>query len=276
MLARTAFALTLAAVACDGYGNDGGTGPPGAVVRILYGIDSANTLIRFANTAPGTITRSVGVTGLRPGERIVGIDFRPADGKLYALGDSSRLYTLDTLTGAATAVDTTFTPALFGSQFGFGINPVTDELRVHSDSDQNLRLSPVTGAVTGVDTPIGWDTSDVNAGTAATLAGSAYTNSASPPPAATVLYAIETTLDILVTVGNPITGRLITVGSLGAVTNGFVGFDIVGADGTAYATFTAPGGGASRLNFINLGTGSATFVGVVGGGAVLRSIAVAP
>ena len=276
MAARTVFALALVAAACTGYGDDGGNGPPGAVLRVIYGIDTANTLIRFSNTAPGSITRSVTVTGLKTGERVVGIDFRVVDGKLYGLGDSSRLYTIDTTSGAATPVDTTFTPALVGTAFGFGLNPVADLLRVHSDSDQNLRIDPTTGAVVGIDTPLGWDTSDVNAGTLATLAATAYTNSVSPTQATTVLYAIETNLDLLVILANPNTGRLATVGNLGVGTTGNVGFDIVGSDGTAYVTLTPPSGGASRLHFVNLTTGVATLVGVVGGGAVLRGIAVAP
>lgn len=277
MAARTVFALALVAAACTGYGDDGGSGPPGAVLRVIYGIDTANTLIRFSNTAPGSITRSVTVTGLKTGERVLGIDFRVADGKLYGVGDSSRLYTIDTTSGAATAVNAAaFTPALVGTAFGFGLNPVADLLRVHSDSDQNLRIDPATGAVVGIDTPIGWDTSDVNAGTLATIAGTAYTNSVSPTPATTVLYAIETNLDLLVIVAIPNAGRLVTVGNLGVSTTGNVGFDIVGSDGTAYVTLTPPTGGASRLHFVNLTTGVATLVGVVGGGAVLRGIAVAP
>ena len=47
---------------------------------------------------------SLPLTGLQLGERINGIDFRPANSQLYALGSSSRIYTINLSTGAATQV----------------------------------------------------------------------------------------------------------------------------------------------------------------------------
>ena len=263
------------AAACDGGTGSSGP-PPGAVVHILFGIDTANTLIKFANTAPGTIQRSVTVTGLQPGERILGIDFRLADGKLYALGSASRLYTVDTLTGAATAVGVgPFAPAIVGATGGFSLDPVSDRFRVHSGADQNLVLDPVSGVVDSIQTPIGFDTSDVNAGTDPGLAGTAYTGQRLPAPANATLFAIDTVLDILVVLFNPFNGRLATVGPLGTAAGGFVGFDIVGVDTTAFATIAASAAGPSRLYTIALLTGHASYIGNVGGGRVLRGLAVA-
>jgi hypothetical protein len=266
------FVVGLLVAACDGART--GPLPPGTVFRVIYGIDTLNTLIRFSNTAPGSITRSVSISGLQSGEAILGIDFRPADRKLYALGSSSRLYTLDTLSGAATAVGGSFTPTLEGTRFGFDVNPVADRVRCHSDTNQNLQLNPATGAVAVTDTPLFYDTSDVNAGTDPALVGTAYTNSVSPAPTATVLYAIDAATDALVTIPGPVEGRIVTVGPLGVATSGYVGFDIVGADGPAYATLTLPTGGPSQLYFLSLVTGRVTLIGTVGS-AVLRGIAVA-
>jgi uncharacterized protein DUF4394 len=268
------FVVGFLVAACGGARDTSGP-PPGTVFHAIYGIDTLNTLIRFSNTAPGSITRSVDVSGLQSGEAILGIDFRPADGKLYALGSSSRLYTLDTLSGAATAVSVaSFTPALVGTRFGFDVDPVADLLRCHSDVDQNLLLSPTTGAVTATQSPLGYETSDVNAGADPALVATAYTNSVRPAPAATVLYAIDAARDALVTLPTPSNGRIVTVGVLGVSTSGDAGLDIVGADGPAYATLTPPTGGPSRLYFLNLTTGRATLIGTVGS-AVLRGIAVA-
>ena len=36
---------------------------------------------------------------LQAGEKLLDIDFRPADGKMYGLGSSSRIYTIDRATG---------------------------------------------------------------------------------------------------------------------------------------------------------------------------------
>jgi hypothetical protein len=275
MTARAWGIAALVALGCDGGTGSSGP-PPGTVLRVLYGIDTANTLVRFTNTAPGTVTRTLGVTGLQTGERILGIEFRLADGKLYALGSTSRLYTVDTATGAATQVGTgAFAPALVGATAGFGLDPVADRFRVHGGADENLLLHPLTGVVTDTGTPIGFDTSDVNAGTDPGLAGTASTGERTPAPAAATLFAIDTVLDILVTLGNPATGRLVTVGPLDVATGGFVGFDIVATDSVAYAALTAPAGGPSRLYFLDLATGHATLIGVIGGGRVLRGLAVA-
>ena len=56
----------------------------------IYGVTSTNTLISFDSATPGTINSSLSITGLQPGESILGIDFRPATGQLYGLGSTSR------------------------------------------------------------------------------------------------------------------------------------------------------------------------------------------
>src|SRR4051794_7704120 len=70
--------------------------------NVLLRVDSANT--------SATLDRRP-ITGLRggAGETIVGIDFRPADGRLYALTNrrgTGRLYTVSPTTGAARLVGT--------------------------------------------------------------------------------------------------------------------------------------------------------------------------
>lgn len=104
-------------------------------------VDVNNTLIRFGSMAPGIVTQRVTISGLQIGEKILGIDFRPIDRLLYALGSTSRIYVLDTLSGAATNIGTTFIPRLSGATFGFDFNPQADRIRVHGDDEQNLRCS---------------------------------------------------------------------------------------------------------------------------------------
>src|SRR4051794_32690548 len=59
----------------------------------LLTIDSTNTRAIVSNQP---------ITGLQAGEKLVGIDVRPATGELYALSAAGRLYTIDARTGAAT------------------------------------------------------------------------------------------------------------------------------------------------------------------------------
>jgi len=271
----TAVLVLSLTLACGG---SGGPGPPpvGAPSPAIYGLDSANTLIVFRATRPDLVTRTTAVTGLPSGERLVGIDFRPADGRLYGLGRGSRLYLIDTTSGAATIIGTPpFAPALLGSTFGMDFNPVVDRLRIMSDSTQNLRLDPVADTIAGVDTALVYASGDAHMGTVPVIAAAGYTNSV-PGAATTVLYAVDAALGILVTVPAPNSGRLSTVGPLGVSTTLAVGFDIDGSTGRAYATLTPVTGGASRFYGVNLVSGGATLTSTVGHTVPLVGIAVHP
>ena len=106
----------------------------------IFGVTTANQLVRFSATTPGTITTIGTITGLQTGENILGIDFRPATGQLYALGSNSRLYTINLTTGAATLAST-LSVTLSGTSFGVDFNPTVDRLRITSDAKQNLRVN---------------------------------------------------------------------------------------------------------------------------------------
>lgn len=257
-------------------GGTGGVGPagtPGAAGRPIYGIDVTNALVVFASQRPDLIARRVTVSGLGTGETIVGIDFRPVDGRLYALGSTSRLYTLDTITGAATSVGAAFTPALSGAEFGFDFNPTVDRIRTHSDTEQNLRLNPLTGATAATDAPLAYAIGDANFGQNPAIGATAYTNSVAGA-LTTELFAIDAARDVLVKLAAPNDGQLTTIGSLGINSSTQAGFDIAGAD--AFAVIVSEGSTFSTLYRINLATGAATVVGNIGGAARLRGIAVAP
>ncbi len=245
----------------------------GANAEMVYGITDTQTLVRFNSSTPGTIDSGVAISGLQQNEQLLGIDFRPANGQLYALGSFSNLYTVDINTGAATAVGSSFGTPLNGSSFGFDFNPTIDRIRVVSDADQNLVLNPNDGGATPV-TSLFYATGDVNEGQNPNVVGSAYTNSVAGAMT-TQLYGIDTGLDILVTQANS-AGTLETVGSLGEDLNDVLGFDISGFSGIAYASVEEQGLSRSTFWTIDLGTGAATMIGEIGGGAVVTSIAVIP
>jgi hypothetical protein len=52
---------------------------------------NGNRLLSFSAAAPGTPLSTVLVSGLAPGERLVGIDFRPSTGELVGVSDGSRV-----------------------------------------------------------------------------------------------------------------------------------------------------------------------------------------
>jgi hypothetical protein len=221
----------------------------------IVALTSDNRLITFDSATPGTAIETVTITGLGTGENLVGIDYRPATGTLYGLSTASRVYAINSDTGVATAIGAAGAFTLNGTSFGFDFNPVPDRIRVTSDTDQNLRLNPNDGTLTANDGTLQYAGTDANAAQNPNIVGSAYTNSFAGAQA-TVLYDIDSNLDILTIQNPPNNGTLVTVGSLGVDTSDRVGFDISGTTGVAYASLTV--GGVSQLYTINLLSGAAT------------------
>ncbi len=226
-----------------------------------YGVDNTNNLSIFDLTAPGfAATRPI--TGLQGGETVLGIDMRPATGQLYALGSSSRLYTINMSSGAATVVGTApFATLLSGTSFGFDFNPVVDRIRVVSNTGQNLRLDPNTGTIAAVDLPL-------NPGTPA-VSAAAYTNNFAGTTS-TTLFVIDATTDKLYIQTPPNNGTLVEVGALGINIGADNGFDIGGNTGKAYGLFSI--GALTKLYTLDLTTGLVTgqvdFAGAARGFAV--------
>jgi hypothetical protein len=248
-----------------------------ASAELIYGIaavGNSTALLSWDSSAPGSILSGSFVAGLQSNETIVGIDFRPATGQLYALGTSSRLYTLNTSTGAASAVAGAFAPPLNGFNFGFDFNPTIDRIRTVAETNKNTVLNPITGAVQLSATDLFFGPADPNFGVDPNVVNSAYTNNF-VGAGATQLYGIDTALDILVTQANN-AGTLGTVGPLGINATGVGGFDISGTTGIAYASLLPSGSSQSNLYSINLLTGAATNLGQIDGGVIITAISVAP
>jgi hypothetical protein len=265
-----------------GVPDDAATAPPvDPGLRTMWALDGANRLVRFSSTAPADVT-TLAVAGLPVGEHLLGVDVRPADGKLYALGATSRLYVVDRGTGVAMPVGTkAFAPALAGIAFGFAVNPVADKVRVQSDFDQNLRIDPTTGTATS-DGMLSFAAGDPNQFQSPNLIASAYTNSVSGAPADTLLYALDSTRDLLTKLVSPNDGQVTTVGALGIDITDVAGFHIWGgtsASGStplqAYAVLMTDAT-ESGLYTIDLDSGAATLVGAIGSKLVLHGLAVEP
>jgi Domain of unknown function (DUF4394) len=228
-------------------GNINGLAIPTAPVA--FAVDESNNLLAFNFMSVGTPV-SKPITGLQTGETVVGIDFRPVNGQLYALGSSSRIYVLNTSSGAATAVGTLpFTTLLVGTSFGFDFNPTVDRIRCIGNLGLNLRLHPETGLVAAVD-------GILNPGTP-TVTASAYTNNFAGATT-TILYNIDSATDKLYKQDPPNNGTQVEVGSLGINVENASGFDIGSRSGMAYAALKV--GSSSSIYTINLTTGAATKV----------------
>lgn len=239
----------------------------------LYALVPGNVIMRFSSATPSNVT-NIPVTGLGAQE-LLGMDFRPSDGKLYGVTTSNMVVTIDTNTGAATMVSAAaFNPVLGNIFIGFDFNPTADRIRIHSYTNQNLRLNPVNGTVAAVDTELRYADSDINAGATPMISGSAYTNSVAGA-ASTELYAIDDSRDILVKLADPNNGALSTVGPLGVNTSNFVGFDIA-PDGRAFAALKPSNINNSVLYSVNLATGVTTLIENIGTASQVIGLAIAP
>ncbi len=237
----------------------------------VFGLTTSDRLVSFDRAAPGNILSKVRVTGLKEGEHLVGMDFRPANGRLYGIGSTSQVYVINRKTGAASSVGDGFAPPLVGDRFGVDFNPTVDAIRIVSHADQNLRVSPATGEVIGVDLPLNYAGGDENFGEDPDVVGVAYRNNRAGATT-TELYDIDSGLDVLASQDPPNNGTLNTHGELGVDTTGLVGFDI--APGYGALAALKPANGKSRLYGINLDTGKATDRGVIGTRQAVKDIAI--
>lgn len=242
-------------------------GSPCLMAQTVLGLGPANTLVRFSATSPAAVASSVTISGITAGDTLIGLDVRPANGFVYAVANSGRIYQLDPTNGAAVAgaqISAPLTSAVFGVDF----NPAADRLRIVTRTGQNLRINVDTGATT-VDGPINPPGSIITE--------VAYTNSAvGPAPGSTQLYDIDVAGSSLFLQSPPNDGTLAAVGPLGVTLDAgaSVAFDIrtVGATNTAYAALIV--GGITSLYTVDLATGAATVIGAIGGNPMLRGITI--
>ncbi|MEJ7806658.1 MAG: DUF4394 domain-containing protein [Telluria sp.] len=266
-----ASAIALALSACGSSGDYVAPAepviPPPPVVEAGDSVmlTASGRLASFNLDSPATLRTSLAVSGLQAGEVLLGIDFRPADGNLYGVGNSGRIYTLNPTTGVATlkstlvadAADTT-TPfaKLEGTEFGVDFNPAADRLRVVGSFGQSLRINVDTGATT--------TDGSINGGVASTaINAAAYTNSFAGT-ANTTLFVIDAANSTLYTQSPPNNGTLASPVPLGVNASVVGGFDIDARNNKGYAVMTV--GGARNLYAINVGATSAaaTLVAALG------------
>ncbi|WP_295681881.1 DUF4394 domain-containing protein [uncultured Nevskia sp.] len=251
----------------------------------VYALTSDNRLLSFSQTgnvlAPNAAS-DLAITGTVSGEQLLGMDFRPANGLLYAVSSLNQIYVINTSTGLATlsatlaanpadTVPPLYTTLPAGAISGVDFNPVPDRLRVVDSTGSNLRINVATGAT---------DADLMLNGAAGQIVAAAYTNSYAGTTT-TTLYDLDATT--LYTQTPPNDGTLVAVGPLGVTASGDAGLDIAGgANGLVLAAINTTGSGPSDLYRVNLVTGAATPVGVAGGtaligpagGTPIRSIAI--
>lgn len=208
---------------------------------VAYATSADNTLYRI-NPQTGT-SNSVALMGMNADEQVVGLDFRPLNGSLYAITNQSRLLTINPSNGQVTPKGSGLSPMLSGESFGFDFNPTVDKIRLVSNTGQNLRLHPDLGTVVMIDGMLNPGTPSVSA--------AAYTNSFAQTTS-TQLYVIDSSNNNLYLQSPPNDGTLVLVGNLGVSTSGMNGFDIGGTSNEAMALLSVNNmQGFYKINLVN-------------------------
>lgn len=244
-------------------------------VVVLEDVGSSQQLFRFDSASPGEASNRVSITGLEDAGEVLGIDYRPATGDLFAFTSNDNLFTIDIDSGVASLVGSGFSDSPAGTFYGFDFNPTIDRIRLVSDVETNFVANPNTGdANVATTTDLAYAAGDANEGANPNVIGAAYTNSVADATS-TQLYVIDAALDLLATQANN-AGTLETVGDLGVDLVDIGEFDISGATGTAYLAGIVRGETDSALFTVDLVTGLATRVGTINSGTTIAGIAVAP
>jgi hypothetical protein len=279
LLRRTAVATIVAAAVAV-------AAPAAAQAAPALAVLPGNQFVAFDTTAPTIATAFGTISGIGANESVRGVEFRPADGKVYVTTAITGLlanslvttYTLNPLTGQATLVGQTAAAVPLAGDVPTGVdfNPVVDRIRVVNSNDENFRLNPNNGALSGDDT-------DINPAVTSDLVGLAYDRNVAGATVTTA-YAINRVTSALATIGGidglafggPNNGTVVDVGQLGVTLSPLAdaGFDIA-PEGTAYAALTSAADGVTRLYTLNLTTGAATAIGpVLGGGTAVNSLTI--
>lgn len=253
--------------------------------EILWLLTESHQLLKVNPQAPTQVLAQKALSGLADDEQIQGIDYRVAYGVLFALSDKGQLYTVNTGTGAVTAVGEPLTAdTLKAAQFGFDFNPAADRIRVVNELGQNLRLHPETGALAATDPDLHYAASDKHAGQSPAVVAAAYTYNQQDTKL-TTNYAIDKALGTLVTQGSiegaqpavsPNTGQLFTVGALGIAGLQQVSFDISDINNIALIAVTTEAEAATTLYQLDLTSGKALKLGQLADGSALAGIAIEP
>lgn len=251
------------------------TGYDGSRTLQVVGLTKQNQLVCFNEFRPGEARVINFVSNLSGGDTVlVGIDFRPANGLLYGVGNAGGVYQISTSNAVATLINRLTVPLDNSASFGVDFNPVVDRLRIVSSNGQNLRHN-LAGA-TLVDTALNY----APGVTAFGVGGSAYTNNDADLNTATTLYALDTNLDQIAIQSPPNAGTLAATGKLTLNAGLVAGFDIYSkvrngstVDVQSLASITLPDG-STGLYSIKLPTGKATGRGSFAIGVEVTDIAI--
>ncbi|MEH6566850.1 MAG: DUF4394 domain-containing protein [Halopseudomonas sp.] len=217
---------------------------------------SEDGMLHKIETESLSVAASMNVEGA---SNLRGIDVRPANGMLYALGGGDQLYTLDPTTGKATA-GAKLNSALPGSEHAVvDFNPKADRLRLLAADGTNYRVNVETGEV-ATDGSVAYAKDFEHGDMMEKVVAGAYTDSYAGTEK-TELYTIDLSSGMLMLQDPPNDGVQKPVGELAKGLDA-AAIDIA-SDGKGGNTAYVLANG--KLHTVDLKTGKPTVLGEVDG-----------
>jgi hypothetical protein len=227
-----------------------------AEAATLVGLTADDKLVKI-DTATMVATAPTAISGA---DKVVGIDVRPADGRLYGLTAGGQLVVIDHMSGKAAPGSMPSEKVTLGPHPVVDFNPVADRLCVIGADGASLRINADTGA-TIVDEPLNYDATDSSATKKPAVAAGAYTTSAKGAKGTELLH-VDGDSGALILQNPPDDGVLKTRGRVGVKVPTDVVMDIAsGGEGRNTVWLIADG----MLFTVDLATGKATRLGALKG-----------
>ena len=233
-----------------------GTASTASQAAMLAGLQDGKSIV-LIDTDQKKVTGSVKLDG---GASLIGIDVRPADGKLYGVTADGAIGTVDVKTGKWEKKSQLSEKLPDGATFSVDFNPAADRLRVLSSTGMSLRINVDDGKAT-VDGQLKYADADANKGKQPKVTAAAYTNSYAGTKE-TALYDMDMAAGVMVKQAPPNDGTLNTVGKVGIDASGPVAFDIWSDGKGANVGWLLSGG---KLHTVDLATGATKSIGDIAG-----------
>jgi opacity protein-like surface antigen len=202
----------------------------------------------------------VGSADLADGASIVGMDVRPADGKLYGVTAEGVIVTIEAKTGKWEKKSQLSEKLPTGAMITVDFNPVADRMRILTSTGTSLRVNVDDGKAT-VDGSLKYAEADASKGKTPNVTAGGYSNSCAGTKE-TALYNIDQGTGALVRQAPPNDGILNTIGMLGVKLDGAIAFDVYSDCKGANAGWLLAGG---ALHTVDLTTGMAKAIGPIAG-----------
>jgi hypothetical protein len=192
-----------------------------AEAATLAALAGQRTLLTIDTNRPA-VTRQITVAG---SGRLIGIDVRPFDGKLYGVFANGAVVTIDPRTGATMPKPPLAQTLPAGVRASIDFNPARDRLRMIGSDGTNLAANVDDGTVVQ-DMPINLVQPNPFGGVTPSVIAAAYSNSVAGAKA-TLLFDVDDATDALYLQIPPAAGALNPVGAqLGISPGQSFGFDI--------------------------------------------------